>query len=105
MILQTYAGTVIRHDITEPIYKASGHRVYIAVYEKHYVRIQRCYQTLEWSKIERYDFEPSEPLPFEHPVHQSFTDRYHTITAAQFVFQLEDAVKFMHANYFKTPMI
>jgi len=105
MILQTYAGTVIRHDIDEPIYKASGQRVFIAVYKSHYVRLQRDYQTLEWSKIERYPFDPNEPLPFEHPVHQSFTDRYHVITAAQFMVQVESAVMFLHGNYSKNPML
>ena len=103
MILQTYAGTVIRHEITEPIYKASGTRVYIAIYKSHYVRLQRSYDTTEWCKIERHAFDPAEPLPFEHPVHQSFTDRYHVITAVQFVFQLEGAVMFMHSNYSKNP--
>lgn len=105
MILQTYAGTVIRHEITEPIYKASGTRVYIAIYKSHYVRIQRNYDSTEWCKLERHAFDPAEPLPFEHPVHQSFTDRYHTITAAQFCFQVDDALKFMHSNYAKTPAL
>jgi hypothetical protein len=104
MILQNYAESVIRYDIEAPIFKASGQRIFIAVYKSHYVRLQRDYQTLEWCKIERYPFDPNEPLPFEHPVHQSFTDRYHIITPAQFMVQLEGAVMFMHSNYFKTPM-
>lgn len=105
MILQTYAGTVIHHEITEPIYKASGTRVYIAIYKSHYIRLQRDRDTTEWCKIDRHAFDPAEPLPFEHPVHQSYTDRYHVITAAQFVFQLEGAVMFMHSNYSKTPAL
>lgn len=105
MILENYAGSVIRHEITGPIYKASGTRVYIAIYESHYVRLQRNYDTTEWCKIERHAYDLAEPLPFEHPVHQSFTDRYHIITPAQFMVQLENALMFMHSDYFKTPKI
>jgi hypothetical protein len=105
MILENYAGGIVRHDITEPIYKASGHRVYIAIYKSHYVRVQRDRDSLEWSKIERMAFDPAEPLPFEHPIHQAFTDRYHTITPVQFVFQLEGAVMEIHSLYSKTPAL
>jgi hypothetical protein len=105
MILQTWSGSVIHHEIDAPIYRASGSRTYIAIYRSHYVRLQRDYQTAEWCKIERFAFDPAEPLPFEHPVHQSYTDRYHPITATQFNFYLDEAVKFTMSNYEKTPVL
>jgi hypothetical protein len=105
MILQTWSGSVIHHDLDAPIYRASGSRTYIAVYASHYVRLQRDYQTAEWCKIERFAYDPHEPLPFEHPVHQSYTDRYHQITPAQFNFALAEAVQFTLSNYEKHPIL